>query len=280
MRLVALTAVSLALGLPGGALPGASVDTVALDQAGRLYLGEVDGSGERALSPSLDAASPAWSPDGRRLAFSSVRGGGIYVVGADGRGLRRVTRSPALDVQPAWSPDGRRLVFVRTVQGFREEIFVVGADGRGLRRLTWNRGQDLEPDWAPNGRRIAWAFTSTSTRAARPLVHTMNPDGTAKRSVTAGSGPDWSPDGQRFALSLGGEIFTSEVSGGGRVQVTSSPGAADTRPDWSPDGTEIAFLSTAGSAREQPRVFVAPAAGGEPALLSSREPAGAPSWRP
>jgi Tol biopolymer transport system component len=201
-------------------------------------------------------------------------------VNADGSGLRRVTRSPTLDLQPAWSPDGRRIAFARTVPGFREEIFVVGVDGRGLRRLTWNRGQDLEPDWAPNGRRIAWTFTSTRTRAAAPEIHTMNPDGRLKRRVDFGSSPAWSPNGQRFAYSTGGEIFTCEVGGcRGTTEVTFSPGVADTRPAWSPDGARIAFLSTQGDPQERPRVFTVAAGGGEQTLLSPLVPAGAPSWR-
>jgi len=280
MRLVGLTAAVAALALPLAAPAGIAGGEIAFEAAGRLYLAAADGSGERLLGIPHDTSWPAWSPDGRRLAFTSIRRGGLFVAVADGSGLRRVTRSPTLDVQPAWSPDGRRLAFARTVPGYREEIFTVGIDGRGLRRLTRSRDQDVEPDWAPNGKRIAWASTSTGTRFAHPLVRTMNPDGTAKRSVMPGASPDWSPDGGRFAFSAGGELFTGEVSGRGRVEVTFSPGVADTRPDWSPDGARLAFLSTRGSPRERPRVFVVPAAGGEGRLVSPREPAGAPTWRP
>jgi len=280
MRLIGLTAAVAALALPLAAPAGSAGGEIAFEGAGRLYLAAADGPTERLLGIPPDASWPAWSPDGRRLAFTSVRRGGLFVARPDGSGLRRVTRSPTLDVQPGWSPDGRRIAFARAVPGFREEIFTVGIDGRGLRRLTRSREQDLEPDWSPNGRRIAWASTSTATRFAQPLVRTMNPDGTGKRSVMPGAAPDWSPDGRRFAFSLRADIFTGEVSGRGRVNVTSSPGVADTRPDWSPDGTRLAFLSTRGSPRERPRVFVVPAAGGEEMLVSPREPAGAPSWRP
>lgn len=274
-RLVVLA--SMALAVPAGATtpPGGEI---VFEHGGRLVAVASEGAEDRVLPIAADASWPAWSPDGRRLAFASVRRGGIFVVNADGGGLRRVTRSPTLDLQPAWSPDGRRVAFARLVPGWREEIFVAGLDGRGARRLTSNRGQDLEPDWAPNGRRIAWAFTSTQSRRAHPATHTMSPDGARKRRVGPGASPDWSPDGRRFALAIAGEIFTSEVTGRGRVEVTFSP-AADTRPEWSPDGARIAFLSTAGSPRERPRVFTVLAGGGGETLVSAREPAGAPSWR-
>jgi Tol biopolymer transport system component len=253
---------------------------IAFSVADRVHVVSPDGSTDRVVPTGGDATWPAWSRDHRRLAFTSVRRGGIFVVNADGTGLRRVTRSPTLDLQPAWSPDGRRIAFARTVPGFREEIFAIGVDGRGLRRLTSNRGQDLEPDWAPNGKRIAWAFTSTRTRAAQPEIHTMNPDGRLKRRVDFGSAPAWSPDGRRFAYSTGGEIFTCEVGGcRGTVEVTFSPGVADARPAWSPDGTRIAFLSTQGDPQERTRVFTVAATGGEQTLLSTLVPAGPPAWR-
>ena len=89
-----------------------------------LYVVRTDGSGLRDVTSELDrrgpgrgpASDPAWSPDGRKLAFvrlSADLGEPIYVVNADGSGLRRLTRGPALDADPAWSPDGRKLAFVR-----------------------------------------------------------------------------------------------------------------------------------------------------------------------
>jgi TolB protein len=249
---------------------------IAFDSGGQVHV--LSAAETRVLPTQGDASWPAWSRDGSRIAFTSVGRRGIFVVNADGTGLRRVTRTATLDVQPTWSPDGRRLAFARVVPGFREEIFVVGLDGRGLRRLTRNRGQDLEPDWAPNGKRIAWAFTTTRVRFGSPVVHTMNPDGSAKRRVGPGSAPDWSPDGRRFALSIGSEIYTSDVTGRGRVEVTFEPGLPHVRPEWSPDGTQIAFLGTNRSAREQLRLFVVPSTGGEPALVSPLAPVGSASW--
>jgi Tol biopolymer transport system component len=252
--------------------------SIAFDVGGRVHAIAADGSGERVLPTGGDASWPAWSTDGRRLAFASAARRGLFVVNADGTGLRRVTRTTTLDVQPAWSPDGRRLAFARSVPGWREEIFVVGADGRGLRRLTRNRGQDLEPDWAPNGRRLAWAFTTARRRGAHPVVHTMNPDGSAKREVTPGAAPDWSPDGRRLAFSVAGEIYTGEVTGRGRVEVTFSPDVAEVRPRWSPDGRALAFLSSSGSPNEQLRLFAVLLPRSEPVLLSSRAPVRSASW--
>ena len=92
------------------------------------------------------AGLPVWSPDWRKVALVRERGmnrgypvhgrpSDIYVMNADGSGLRRLTRSPQNDGDPVWSPDGRRLAFVR-IQGGRADIYVVHADGRGLRRLA------------------------------------------------------------------------------------------------------------------------------------------------
>jgi Tol biopolymer transport system component len=257
----------------------ATPGTIAFEVVGRLHAVSPDGSGHHLLRTGGDASWPAWSPGGRRLAFTSVDRRGIFVVNANGTGLRRVTRTTTLDVQPAWSPDGRRLAFARFVSGWRSEIFVVGVDGLGLRRVTRNRGQDLEPDWAPNGKRIAWAFTSTRERGAAPRIHTMNPNGTAKRSVTDGAAPRWSPNGRRFAYALAGDVWTSDVDGFDRVIVRRTPDSAETRPVWSPDGTRLAFLSTAGSPTEELRLFEVEAAGGEPALVSPLAPVGSASWR-
>jgi TolB protein len=103
-----------------------------------IYVMHADGSGTRKLTHNArQNAEPAWSPDGRRIAFVSRRDGNaeVYVMNADGSGQRNLTRHPAKDVHPTWSPDGRRIAFVSNRDG-RLEAHVMNADGSGQRSLT------------------------------------------------------------------------------------------------------------------------------------------------
>src|SRR5206468_8952791 len=138
-----------------------------------IYAMNADGSGVTRLttSPGEDA-DPAWSPGGKKLAFTSDRGGNedVYVMNADGTGVRQLTTSPGADSDPAWSPDGRRIAFTSDRDG-DQEIYVMNADGAGERDVTNSPavlpsaapgartfGNDSAPAWSPDGARIA--FTS------------------------------------------------------------------------------------------------------------------------
>ena len=120
-------------GLPG---PGAR-----FKDDSEIYVMNADGSGTRRLTHNVGYdGEPAWSPDGRKIAFQSHRrfGGSkpeIYVMNADGSGKRNLTRNPANDGSPSWSPDGRRIAFVSDRDG-RPEAHVMNADGSGQRSLT------------------------------------------------------------------------------------------------------------------------------------------------
>lgn len=104
-----------------------------------LWVTNADGSNARRVAAKATEGDPAWSPDGRRIAFRRFGIGRVnsdlYVVNADGSGLRRLTRNAAKLRWFAWSPDGRTIAFLRN-----GEVYIVKADGSGERRLTQLNG--------------------------------------------------------------------------------------------------------------------------------------------
>ena len=156
-----------------------------------LYVLNGDGSGLRDLTSKLAAGSglgagpasdPVWSPDGRKIAFVRLnRRLGVYVINADGSGVRNLTPKPAgaAYAAPAWSPNGRKIAFASERDG-NSEIYVMNADGSGQRSLTGNLAYDGDPAWSPDGQKI----TFVSNRDGRYEVYVMNADGSGQRSLT------------------------------------------------------------------------------------------------
>jgi Tol biopolymer transport system component len=159
------------------------------------------------LTPT-EAASydPAWSPDGRLIAFVSERDGNaeLYVMNADGTNPRRLTDHTAVDRDPAWSPDGTRIAFSSERDG-NAEIYLMGTDGTGLARITASPAPDGHPAWSPDGNRIAFAhgdcihYTGVSG-CSQAVILVTSPTGSAATEVGAGDAPSWSPDGFKLAV--------------------------------------------------------------------------------
>ena len=204
-----------------------------------VYVMNADGSEQRRLTSRV-GGRPFWSPDGRRIAFANrqkLSSGGyvyphrfdIYVMNADGSGLRRLTPT-SFDSRPVWSPDGATIAYVRNY-----DIWVMNADGSAQRRLTSGAGRDLSPSWSTDGKRIVFDRRSGRRAGSRfggassVDIYVMNADGSGQRLLAQdGSNPLWSTDGKKIA-------FARALRNG--------PGLPTTRDNWeifvmNPDGSE------------------------------------------
>jgi TolB protein len=208
--------------------------------------------GVRTEQGKVYRTDPDWSPDGQQIAFvdHSAAGGDLYVMNADGSGLRKLTDSrppPAPNYgarQPAWSPDGRTIAF-----GYGNEgISLIGADGSSLRPFV--RGFSFAPAWSPRGKWIAYAAGGELNGTS---IYVKSPDGSQRRLVarrpcceSSYNGPTWSPDGERMAFTVGPAPDTGNtdtylgVVDRFRGPVTRlASGRYPVTPDWSPDGRRI-----------------------------------------
>jgi TolB protein len=183
-----------------------------------VYTIAADGSDLRPVAVSegklSHEESPAWSTDGRQIAFTSTRDGNqeICVADADGSNMRALTSDAGLDAHPAWSPDGRRIAFATDRWGDLE-IALIDADGSNLTRLTTSAGLDDYPAWSPDGRRIAF----TSNRDGNYEIYEVDVTGNNPVNLTQDEGLDhfaaWAADG-RLA-------FVSNRDGGFEIYVLS-----------------------------------------------------------
>jgi dipeptidyl aminopeptidase/acylaminoacyl peptidase len=223
---------------------------------GQIHVVRPDGSGLRKLTRRrYGAGSPAWSPDGRRLAFTAGNGHSAHVfVKRLGGGVRQVTHGADSFTAATWSPDGRRLAAIRghwASNGLHYDSVVVMRTDGSRKRTVFAPDQlsSWDPAWSPDGRWIAFNHTDIGGTGADPNIYIVPAAGGEARLVTdVGSQehPDWSPDGRLIAYTFGLELGPDDIrvvrpDRTGDAPVTDDLSIPDGWPAWAPSGRRLAI---------------------------------------
>ena len=243
----------------GGGIPGIAESQIFFVSScsghKEIWAMDYDGANQHQITHlGTISLSPRISPDGSRLAFSSLTKAGweILMYSMDLNRLVSFPKFGGTNLSPAWAPDGTRLAFSSSRSG-DPEIYVVDQSGGSLKRLTNFKLPDVSPVWNPKtGAQIAWV----SGRTELPQVYTMESDGTNVQRMTDQGyavSPTWSPNGQFLSLAWtrhygpgepgAQDIYLMDVASRQWVQLTHDAARNDF-PSWSPDGRHIVFQSS------------------------------------
>jgi TolB protein len=256
----------------------------------QLVLLDEDGGNPKELTDTKSNASyPAWSPDGKKVAFSSDREKGrmqVFVMDADGKNVKQITTEEVEARVPSWGADGKKLAYCRRGQfGGSDVVLVDAADGKNPSVI--GDGDAWDPAFSPDGKKVA--FVSTRDNGWFKL-YAMTADGeNATKLVDAGNNlgfayPAWSADGKRIAFAhlVKGALEVHVVDADGKnLTAVTEFGGYSVYPAWKPDGKKLAFVQYKNGGKAE--LIVSDADGKNPkAILKEFTPAegGRPAWRP
>lgn len=226
-------------------LPGSKIVFSGSSGKGReIFICDWNGSNLKRLTKDNSlAVSPAISPDGKYVSFTSYRSGypDVWTMNLLNGRRQRAYNSPGTNTGSAYSPDGRRIALTMSFSG-NPELYVGPATGGRARQITKTIEVESSPSWSPDGRQLVYVVS----RGGGPRIAIVDANGGTPKVLSTGHSyntePSWSPDGKRIAFNVRG-------SGGMKIAVyniasgsTSIVGAGET-PCWGPDSQHVVATS-------------------------------------
>lgn len=228
-----------------------TVDGAPPNQRFRLVVADADGENARILVESNEPLmSPAWSPDGRKIAYVSFekKQSEIYVQTLRSGARQRVSSRPGVNGAPAWSPDGRRLALTLSKSDGNLDIYTLDLQSQVLTRLTERGSIDTEPAWSEDGAELFF----TSDRAGQPQVYRVPVSGGRATRVSFegpyNARPRLSPTDGRLAVVHNdrGNYRIAVIDLERRFTQVLTKGALDESPSFAPNGETLIYATRKG----------------------------------